>query len=250
MISRVPVGEGFFDTLGVPLRAAAARSTPAELHGRAGVAVLTESGARQLAPDGNAIGLRLKTAAHGELLIIGICRDPIDYGALAWVDRSAAEIYVPYEPSATVREAVVLARVAGDPHAALRAIAAAANAPAGTRPPRPVVLSDDFKQRTEGLGGAMMVMRILGSFAILTLLLAASGVFAVISQSVAQRTREFGIRLAIGATPWRGAADGARAGNETDWRRAGDGASCSRWRPRACCSRSWRGSARSCRRCG
>jgi len=46
-------------------------------------------------------------------------------------------------------------------------------------------------------------MKVLAAFAILTLLLAASGVFAVISQSVAQRTREFGIRLAIGASPSR-----------------------------------------------
>jgi ABC-type antimicrobial peptide transport system permease subunit len=53
------------------------------------------------------------------------------------------------------------------------------------------------------IGSAMVVVNLLSAFAVLTLMLAASGVFSVISQSVAQRTREFGIRLAIGATPSR-----------------------------------------------
>src|SRR6185436_13563148 len=63
----------------------------------------------------------------------------------------------------------------------------------------------------------VVLARLIGAFALLSLLLAASGVFAVTSQSVAQRTREFGIRLALGAAPRRG--DGAGARGEADCHR-------------------------------
>jgi predicted permease len=200
IVSRIPVSDGFFDTLGVPI-VRGRTFDAAEVKGRVAVAVLTESSARQLAPDRDPIGLRLRIADRGEVVVVGVCRNPIDSGALTGIDGLGQEMYVPYEPSPTSREAVVLARMAGDAHAALAAIAAAQKQ-AGGPPARPVVLSDDFRERT-GTGGAMAAMKMLGAFAVLTLLLAASGVFAVIHQSVVQRTREFGIRLAIGATPWR-----------------------------------------------
>jgi predicted lysophospholipase L1 biosynthesis ABC-type transport system permease subunit len=147
--------------------------------------------------------MQLRMFGRTPAVVIGICRDAIDFGALSTASVGApSELYVPYEPPRTTNEAVVLAHMSIDPRPALRAIAAAAQIPASQRPARPVILSEDLG-RPSDLRTMMLAVRTLFSFALLTLLLAASGVFSVISQSIAQRTREFGIRLAIGATPRR-----------------------------------------------
>jgi len=200
VVSRLPVGDRFLETIGLPL--VRGRSFDAsELHAAGGVAVLSESAARELAPGLDPIGLRIRFAGREPaLVVIGVCRDAIDYGALAKAGAFApAQVYVPYEP--VQLNAVVLARVSTGAHAALRAIGAAAQPSPGERPPRPVVLSEDMKDHS-GDGGVVLA-RLIGAFALLALLLAASGVFAVLSQSVAQRTREFGIRLTLGAPPRR-----------------------------------------------
>ena len=201
VVSRVPVGDDFLDALGIAIVRGRGFDR-SEMNASGGVAILSESAARQIAPDGDALGMEVRTFGRKPAIVIGICRDAVDYGALSKAGAYApSELYVPYEPPAVTNDAVVLARTSDDPHSTLRAIAAAAQIPATQKPARPVILSEDLGKRD--LASAMVVVNLLSAFAVLTILLAASGVFSVISQSVAQRTREFGIRLAIGATPAR-----------------------------------------------
>jgi putative ABC transport system permease protein len=202
-LSRIPVGEGFFDTVGTRIVRGRAFD-PTEAHAASGVAILSQTAAQQLSRDSNVIGLHLRITDHGSysVVVIGVVADSIDYGGLARAGLMPGDMYVPFRPSGT--DAMVVVRTAADPHALLKAIADAARTPLAVRPPRSVIASEEF-ERNGPTGnnalGATVLFRIVGGFALVSLLLAGSGIFAVVSQSVAQRTREFGIRMAIGATP-------------------------------------------------
>jgi predicted permease len=161
----------------------------------AAVAVIDQTAADKYFPRANALG-RTLALEGGTYSIVGVARDVEEESVRGAPVR---RVYISAsEPATKPASFELLVRIEGDPVRYIAPLRRALHAVAGPIPVDLAPLDDRIRQ---SLSQDLLLTRVIAFFGIVTLLLAAIGLYGVTSYAASQRTSEFGLRMALGAEP-------------------------------------------------